>query len=313
MNRRPETGGELFIEQVNSLDALRLKTFSPYIRQAENSQRLKWHLAPRKLLDYLMVFIIEGEGIFKVGDDEFKVGVNDLIWIPPNSFHEMQGTSAKMQCIYIHFDLIYDPLRSHWNAYFPGNTLDISDLSVLQHPPLNDPEIDQWGGRLTVTNPRLIRELLERLCLEYRRCNSGASLLLSGLVLQLLSELLQAPENITNTYYSEKMQWASEWITANYQHKLDIANLAKQTGLSKSHFRKLFRESHKISPRSLHQQTRMRRACEMLAYSRMNVSEIAEELGFSNINNFSRAFRNATSMSPSQYQQRRDKLKASNY
>ncbi len=304
MNRGSEVGGELFIEQVNSIDALRLKTFSPYVRQAENSQREQWHIAPRKLLDYLVVFIVEGEGVFSVSDDQFDVGVNDLIWIPPDTFHEMEGTSAKMQCVYIHFDLIYDPLRSHWNAYFPGNTLDLSDLSVLKHPPLNDSEIDQWCGRLTVKNSRLVRELLERLCLEYRRCHSGASLLLSGLLLQLLSELLQTPENLAvNSYYNEKMQYASESITTNYQGKLDIGRLAKQAGLSKSHFRKIFRETHNISPRSLHQQTRMRRACEMLTYTRMNVSEIAEELGFSNINNFSRAFRNATSISPSQYQQ----------
>jgi AraC-like DNA-binding protein len=306
MTIRPETGGELFIEQVNSLDAFRLKTFSPYVRQAQNSLRKQWHLAPRKLLDYLIVFIVEGEGIFKVGDDEFRVGVNDLIWIPPDTFHEMQGTSAKMQCSYIHFDLIYNPLHSHWNAYFPGNTLDLSDLSVLKHPPLDDPEIDQWSGRLTVKNPRLVRELLERICLEYQRCNSGANLLLSGLVLQLLNELLQAPENMTeNGYYAEKMRHASEWIMANYQGKLDIGRLAKQAGLSKSHFRKIFRKVHSISPRSLHQQTRMRRACEMLVYTKMNISEIAEALGFNNINNFSRAFRNATSMAPSQYQQRR--------
>jgi AraC-like DNA-binding protein len=306
MNRRPQMAGELFVEQGSSLDTFRLNTFSPYIRQAESSWRSKWYLAPRKLLDYLAVFIVEGEGIFRVGDDEFRVEVNDLIWIPPDTEHEMRGTSAQMHCSYIHFDLIYDPLRSHWNAYFPGNTIDLSDFSVLQHPPLNDLEIDQWCGKLTIKTPRDIRELFERICLEYRRCGSGANLLLSGLMLQLLSKLLEVPENISsNSYYSEKMQLAAEWITENYQEKLDIGKLAKQAGLSKSHFRKLFRETHNTSPRRLYQQTRMRRACEMLAYTSMNISEIAEELGFSNINNFSRAFRNATSMSPSQYQQRR--------
>jgi AraC-like DNA-binding protein len=45
----------------------------------------------------------------------------------------------------------------------------------------------------------------------------------------------------------------------------------------------------------------MWRAGEMLAYSGLNVSEVADRLGFSNVQNFSRAFKDVTSNCPISY------------
>jgi AraC family transcriptional regulator of arabinose operon len=53
---------------------------------------------------------------------------------------------------------------------------------------------------------------------------------------------------------------------------------------------------------------KIRAACDYLIYSESNISEIADRLGFTNVHNFSRAFRKATGQSPSAYRSGKTEL-----
>ena len=70
-----------------------LSWLKPYLRQCGNAVRGKWKLEDRKLLDYLLVFIEKGEGIFCIDGIKYQANENDLFWIPPNTIHYMEGTS----------------------------------------------------------------------------------------------------------------------------------------------------------------------------------------------------------------------------
>jgi len=63
---------------INELANLGFK-LRPYVRQTGCGWRSPWLLKNRKILDYLLVFIPQGKGIFKIGDQEFPVESGDLI------------------------------------------------------------------------------------------------------------------------------------------------------------------------------------------------------------------------------------------
>ena len=86
----------------------------------------------------------------------------------------MRGYPPVMHCVYAHFDLVYDPERSHWDMAIPGGTRELGDLRALMHPPLNDPVIKGWCGRLRLANHAVIGALLERLCFEHLRSRTGS-------------------------------------------------------------------------------------------------------------------------------------------
>jgi len=87
-----------------------------------------------------------------------------------------------------------------------------------------------------------------------------------------------------------KIKTAALFIQERAREDLNIASLAKRFGISESHFRKLFRETYGESSLTFHRKARMNKACELLVYTNMNISEIANFLGLSSIHNFSRAF-----------------------
>ena len=82
---------------------------------------------------------------------------------------------------------------------------------------------------------------------------------------------------------------------------LNIAGLAKDAGLSVSHFRRVFREVIGCSPHTLFAGARIQRGCRMLMHEGNSISQIADDLGYSTVHNFSRAFKKVVGVSPRQY------------
>lgn len=294
--------GERFIDPPEAELSARLKDLCPYVRQAGDSWRSPWYLPPRKILDFLIVYIGGGEGVFSVDGESFPVGVRDFIWIPPDTLHEMRGTSDLMNCVYIHFDLIYDLERSHWDAYIPGGTEDLSEFSELLHPPVNDPLISSWQGKIPLSNHQVIMQLMKKICLEHRQRNEYSQLGLQGMMLQLINELIiqMLPEHKQHPYW-DLMQEAGAAIADMAAKDINIKDFAKRYRLSESHFRRVFKEVHRQSPRQMHQKAKIALACEKLAYTNLTLAQIAEELHYTNVNNFSRAFKNIISVSPGSY------------
>ena len=77
--------------------------------------------------------------------------------------------------------------------------------------------------------------------------------------------------------------------------------LAEKCGISEVYFRQLFRERFGISPRQYILELRMQKARQLLTESRLPVQSVAEQCGFTNPYHFSRAFRQATNRTPTEY------------
>ena len=259
-------------------------------------------MGERKLLDYLAVYIGSGAGIFSVNRQEFEVAEDDLIWIPPDTPHWMRGTASEMQCIFLHFDLVYNPERSHWNAVIPGGMMDLKKYAARMHPAIDDPVISQWQGKIITAHNPNIKSLFRKICHMHKNF-PWQRLAQAGLFLQLLEEILieTAEHSEQNNPHAVTMQQAVAYLQKHLDKELNVDVMATGFKMSASYFRKMFKAAYGISPRTMHRELRMWRAGEMLAYSGLNVSEVADRLGFSNVQNFSRAFKEVTSNCPLSY------------
>jgi AraC-like DNA-binding protein len=280
---------------------------NPYVRRAREEWRGPWLIPHRRILDYLLVYITRGSGRFDIDGHAFEGDEGDLIWIPPNTLHEMEGYAPKMLVAYIHFDLLYDPRRSPGTPITPGGTRSLAALRKFLHPPLKVPLIDGWCGKLAVANGPYIYALMKKIQLENASTRDG--LALSGLMLQLIAEIARglSPAAALANIHWPAMQRSLGEIAAQAGGPLDVIRLAAGARLSVSHFRKLFQAVHGQSPRTVHNAARIQKACEMMLYSgeRWTLTQIADRLGFSTVHNFSRAFRRTLGVSPRQYRRER--------
>lgn len=85
-----------------------------------------------------------------------------------------------------------------------------------------------------------------------------------------------------------------------------VADYAAALRLSERHLRRLCLEAFGLSAHGYIEQVRLREACRLLAYTRMQVQQVGFALGFEDQAYFTRVFRRGTGMAPSEYRRRLD-------
>lgn len=95
------------------------------------------------------------------------------------------------------------------------------------------------------------------------------------------------------------------YLQENYNQPLHLEDLARRYYMTKEHLTRLFKQSFGSTPYEFLILCRMEKALDLLADSNRSVVSIAEKLGYSNVNYFSKAFRKYYGSSPTQYRAER--------
>ena len=117
-------------------------------------------------------------------------------------------------------------------------------------------------------------------------------------------ELADASSAAGPTLSYNQRQQLYELVRARIAERLRPADLAAAVHLSADHFARLFRRTFGVSPRRWLVQQRVQQATADLVESTMNMSEIAEALGYPDVFQFSRQFKQVMGVSPRAYRQR---------
>jgi transcriptional regulator GlxA family with amidase domain len=89
-----------------------------------------------------------------------------------------------------------------------------------------------------------------------------------------------------------------EYVEANLEAKIELADLAARANLSRCHFAYAFKQSVGCTPHRYVVSRRLEKARELLAENRLPISEIAVATGFADQSHFSRCFRAFFGLSP---------------
>lgn len=92
----------------------------------------------------------------------------------------------------------------------------------------------------------------------------------------------------------------------NVNRRIYLEELARESGVSVSHYSRLFVQKTGHSPLEYFVNLKIQRACRLLDNTALTIAEIASEIGFSDQFYFSRIFHKVMNLSPVRY---RDKLK----
>jgi AraC-like DNA-binding protein len=98
---------------------------------------------------------------------------------------------------------------------------------------------------------------------------------------------------------------AKDILSAHLDGGLPLARLARECGLSTSHFARAFRQSVGTSPHQWLLQRRVDHARDLLATSQMSLSDIALACGFAGQSHFTRVFNRFVGLSPGAWRRQR--------
>jgi AraC-like DNA-binding protein len=153
--------------------------------------------------------------------------------------------------------------------------------------------------------------LLRRLHQLHERRGTEVLRLRTALFAALLAELAlvpRAPASVEAGVDAPRMQPALRWAESNLGAARTLGTLARQAGLSESHFRSLFRRERGVAAGAWLRERRMAEARRLLAQPELPLKEIAARLGYGDGVSFNRAFTRHHGTPPGRYRRRRAPL-----
>jgi len=102
-------------------------------------------------------------------------------------------------------------------------------------------------------------------------------------------------------HLSRPLLRAIELMAAHYQYPLTVDEIAGQVGVSEDHLIRIFRQAFGLPAATYYVRLRIAVACRLLTDTDDKMEDVAHRVGYSGAANFSRAFKEAMGVRPSEY------------
>lgn len=117
----------------------------------------------------------------------------------------------------------------------------------------------------------------------------------------LLRSVLTQKAASTNKLQDLYIREAMTYIEQNYQNGITVEDVARQTGLNRSYFGKIFKSATDKSPQQYLIDYRMTKAAQLLKLTALSVGEVGRAVGYPNQLHFSRAFKSSFGLCPREW------------
>jgi len=123
------------------------------------------------------------------------------------------------------------------------------------------------------------------------------------LVAHVFPEIKDHMSRLTVTKQTMLIQRVLQYIAENYRSDLSLQGVADEFQISLSHMSRVFKEETNQTFSDYVLEFRMNKAKEWLVHTAMPIKEIASELSYANVTNFTRAFKQFFGIPPGKYRE----------
>lgn len=256
-----------------------------YLQEVGQSQSLKSHTAMRKDLSSYLFFIVKsGKGTVTYGNVEYEVKAGDCVFI--NCMNQYTHTSS-------------DDLWTLKWVHFNGNNMD----AIYE-------KYKERGGKVVFSVPDAeeVMSLIDRM---YKIAASDSYLrdmeiheILSSLLLSIMRESWNEKEVDTSSEKRKDLRHVREYIEENYDKKIQLDDLSERYNINKYYLSHIFNEQYGTSITNYIISLRITKAKHYLRFSDMTTTEIANRVGYEDVNYFIRSFKKVENITPGEYKKK---------
>lgn len=165
------------------------------------------------------------------------------------------------------------------------------------------------GSRAKLAEPFQTRggalaSLGERLLGEVRDGGDGSTLIIEGVVLEMLGEAVRAASRTEAVQISPAIRRAYDLLQANFREELSLADVAVATGRHPVYIATAFRAAYGETIGDCRRRLRVEYAAAALARTDTPLVEVGLDAGFASQSHFTRTFKRATGLTPAAYRLR---------
>ncbi len=243
--------------------------------------------------NFELLYFETGQAIVNCNAKPLSVKAGDLIIINSNDLHSCDNCSKKLIYYVIEFNL----------SFLHSKEIDLCQTKYMI-PLLQNRILFQ---NHPIPQSSLLAEI-KKLILESTTKEIGYELSIKSCVYQILALLLRNHTKQTISPSAKKRQQQNldrfkpilSHLDTHYVEEFTLTELAAKANMSTSYFCRIFKNLTGKTPFEYITQLRLREAARLLTEGRLNITEIALRVGFSDSNYFSRQFKKYKNCPPSQ-------------
>ena len=236
------------------------------------------------------LYVLSGSGIVKVMGENHTASQDDFFLISPGTFH-----------------LISSPIMSGFKTIEIKFTVHDDFLKQLVALPL---QINSEGHLLRNLFESILNEASNREDCFIQIMSHQLSVILYKLIRastdKVSYNMFELDDSISHPEYSQ-IKSTITYITDNLSNNLSVKNLASRINYNYSYFSARFKHFVGISPQKYINNQLLKRSNELIRYSDMNITQIAQYLGFSSLHYYSRFYKKNTGLSPQEFLEKNQK------
>ncbi len=238
----------------------------------------------RRLLEYQIVYISEGSGLFETDKMTTRLSAGDAILLVPGLWHRYQPDRAV-------------GWHEHWVGFSGQTVQQIFGTGFFSR---NNPTVRIRGERSMLESfHQLFRHVRENTPALQQVMAGQTSIMLS---LIYSSTQTRGPSNTGLVQsQSQMVEQAKALLVSVPTREIGLTDLAKKLNVSYSSFRRTFREHTGVSPHQYRIHLKVSAAREMLRSTSLAVKEIGYRCGFEDEQYFCRIFKQQTGDTPSRF------------
>jgi len=263
-----------------------------------------WHHKTSKSIDissdpyhdsYELYYLVSGEQYFFVKDKTYYIKSGDLVFVEAGALHKIMPTK-----IHTHESIKINFSRKFFNHFIK------EILAINSNVPLpfdNYPNVIRFSD----DNQKTIEDIFHKVMAECSCKKRGHALYIKILMIELFIFLIRTLEESPHLYLvhpsplHNKISDIIRYINNNYDHNLSLISLSEKFNISPYYLSRVFKEITGFSYTEYISILRIKKAKELLMKTQLNVTEIAKMIGYNNINQFGRIFKNMTGIPPTAF------------
>lgn len=252
----------------------------------------EWKHDHAPLTDYELIVITEGELFLSYQEQNFHLTKNQYLILPPSSHFRRGYKEAYSSFYWMHFsiDLSGNPATIK-SSYAPNP--DVTDCFII-------PQIG--------TLPRAEKVIVQMKQLQDIVKNGYPAISLdavcTSIITEIYGQLTSLPIRTASVQAHNQQQVYNDiidYITTNINMNLKVQDIAAHFNYNPKYLSHLFFELYGVPLKQFILDRKIETANFMLSDNDMPINVIARDLGFSDVHNFTRAYKRRTGITPTEY------------
>lgn len=253
-----------------------------------------------------IAYVASGQGIHRMGGQEYTVSKGDIFIINYNIPHEFRSSPNLSHPRLFVYNCIFKP------EFIDYSLVNCKDFSGLTHHILFNslfPEEKESSPDIRVVDSESagIEDLYGRMFREYTIKEPGYIEVLRSNVIELLVKIFRQYHRKDPALKGAEAQRRQiietviQYMKSNYTQELKLEDLSMMAFLSRNYFCKLFKDSTGMTVFEYAQKIRMDEACRLLKGTDKKVVDIALDVGYKDVKFFNQVFKKIMGKTPVEY------------